>query len=151
MIKNRRHKIIREIIEKKDIETQMQLTEELQKYGFDVTQATISRDIKELGLVKVSSGENYFRYSFPSGIISGNTMERTKKMLQDNLLRIDYSGNIIVMRTLPGTAQGIAFCIDSLNWKELLGTVAGDDTIMIVIKELTNISDVVMRLQKLNQ
>ncbi|MEG1501640.1 MAG: arginine repressor, partial [Clostridiales bacterium] len=132
MIKNRRHKMIREIIENKDIETQFQLTDELRKYGFNVTQATISRDIKELGLIKVASGENFFRYSFPPGIMAGNTFDRAKKMMRDNLLRVDYSMNTIVVHTLPGTAQGIAFCIDGLAWKEVLGTVAGDDTIIMI-------------------
>ena len=151
MIKNRRHKVIREIIEKKDIETQVQLTEELEKYGFNVTQATISRDIKELGLIKISAGENSFRYSFPSGIVSGNTLDRTKKMLQDNLLRMDYSYNLIIMRTLPGTAQGIAFCIDALSWKDILGTVAGDDTILIIVREQVDVNDVIQNLQSLTQ
>ena len=151
MIKNRRQKTIREIIENKDIETQFQLTDELHKYGFNVTQATISRDIKELGLVKVASGENVFRYSFPSGIMTGNNIDRVKKMLRDNLLRIDYSGNIIGIHTLPGTAQGVAFCVDGLSWKEILGTVAGDDTILLVVKESKDIANLVERLNNLSQ
>jgi transcriptional regulator of arginine metabolism len=151
LIKNRRHKMIREIIENKNIETQFQLTDELRKYGFNVTQATISRDIKELGLIKVASGENFFRYSFPPGSMAGNTFDRAKKMMRDNMLRIDKSGQLIVLRTLPGTAQGIAFCLDGLSWKEILGTIAGDDTIMIVIKEDEDIEAILERLQNLAQ
>ncbi len=151
MIKNRRQKMIREIIENKDIETQFQLTDELRKYGFNVTQATISRDIKELGLIKVASGENFFRYSFPPGILAGNNFDRAKRMLRDNLLRIDSSNNIIVLHTLPGTAQGIAFCLDGLAWKELLGTVAGDDTILLIIKETEPVAEIVERLHNLSQ
>ncbi|MGI6360861.1 MAG: arginine repressor [Bacillota bacterium] len=151
MIKNRRHKMIREIVENKNIETQFQLTDELKKYGFNVTQATISRDIKELGLIKVASGEDFFRYSFPPGSMTGNIFERAKKMLRDNMLRINKSNNLIIMRTLPGTAQGVAFCIDSLTWKEVLGTIAGDDTIMVIVKESEDIQEVIDRLQSLAQ
>lgn len=151
MIKARRQKMIREIIGNKDIETQFQLTAELRKYGFNVTQATISRDIKEMGLIKVASGENLFRYSFPPGSMAGNNFDRAKKMLRDNLLRVDVSANIIVIHTLPGTAQGIAFCLDGLAWKESIGTVAGDDTILIVVKTGENPQDLVGRIHNLAQ
>lgn len=135
MIKNRRHKMIREIIEQKNIETQCQLTEELRKHGFNVTQATISRDIKEMGLIKVSAGESSFRYSFPPGMMAGNTFDRAKRMLRDNLIKVETSGNIVVAKTLPGMAQGVAFCVDGLGWKEIIGSVAGDDAIMLVLRE----------------
>ncbi len=151
MIKNRRHKIIREIIENKNIETQFQLTDELRKHGFNVTQATISRDIKEMGLIKVSNGNSSFCYSFSSGVLAGNTFDRAKKMMRDNLLRLDISANIIVIRTLPGTAQGVAFCIDGLAWKEILGTVAGDDTIMIIVRQDEDIWELTNKLKKLAQ
>lgn len=135
MIKNRRHKMIREIIEQKNIETQYQLTEELQKHGFNVTQATISRDIKEMGLIKVASGESSFRYNFPPGMMAGNTFDRAKRMLRDNLLKVEVSHNIVILKTLPGTAQGVAFCLDGLNWKDIVGSIAGDDTILLVVRE----------------
>lgn len=151
MIKNRRHKMIREIIEQKNIETQCQLTEELQKHGFNVTQATISRDIKEMGLIKVASGENSFRYNFPPGIMAGNTFDRAKRMMRDNLLKIEVSHFIIVLKTLPGTAQGVAFCIDGLGWKEIAGCVAGDDTIMMVMREGEDPHRIAENLQNLAQ
>lgn len=135
MIKNRRHKMIREIVEQKNIETQCQLTEELQKHGFNVTQATISRDIKEMGLIKVASGESSFRYNFPPGMMAGNTFDRAKRMLRDNLLKLEISNFIVVLKTLPGTAQGVAFCLDGLGWKDISGCVAGDDTIILVVRE----------------
>ena len=134
-MKNRRHKVIREIIEQQDIETQYQLTEELLKHGFNVTQATISRDIKELGLVKVAGPSNTFRYKFQSGVNAVTTFDRTKKMLRDNLLRVAVSRGILVMHTLPGTAQGVGFYLDSLNWRDIVGTIAGDDTIFAVVSE----------------
>jgi transcriptional regulator of arginine metabolism len=146
MVKSRRQKIIRKIVDNENIVTQSQLTEELRKRGFDVTQATVSRDIKELGLIKMVSDKDSFRYSFPAGFIAGNSLRRTKKMLRDNLLRIESSQNIIVVHSLPGTAQGIAFCLDGLAWEEILGTVAGDDTIIIILKENESAAAIIERL-----
>jgi len=148
-MKNRRHKVIREIIEQQDIETQYQLTEALLQHGFNVTQATISRDIKELGLVKVTGPGNTFRYKFQAGVNAATTFDRTKKMLRDNLLRVDVSGKILVLNTLPGTAQGVAFYLDSLNWKDILGTIAGDDTIFAVVSEKVSTESVADQIREL--
>jgi len=149
MIKNGRHKIIRDIIENNNIETQFQLTDELKKHGFNVTQATVSRDIKEMGLIKIAYGENAFRYSFPVGMMAGNVYERAKRMFRDNIQKIEGSENIIVVKTLPGVAQAVASCIDGLGWKELLGCVAGDDTIIIAIRERDALNELCRRLQEL--
>ena len=151
MIKNRRHKMIREIIENQNIETQCHLMEELQKHGFDVTQATISRDIKELGLIKVASHESSFRYSFPQGFIVGNTVERAKRMLRDNLLKVEVSHFIVIVKALPGTAPGVASCIDGLGWKEIAGCVAGDDTIMMVTRSNEDALKISENIQSLTQ
>lgn len=149
MIKNGRHKIIRDIIENNNIETQFQLTDELKKHGFNVTQATVSRDIKEMGLIKIAYGENAFRYSFPVGMMAGNVYERAKRMFRDNIQKIEGSENIIVVKTLPGVAQAVASCIDGLGWKELLGCVAGDDTIIIAIRDRDSLNELCRRLQEL--
>jgi len=150
-MKNRRHKMIREIIEQKKIETQCQLTEELQKHGFNVTQATISRDIKEIGLVKVASGENSFRYNFPPGLITGNSFDRAKRILRENMLKLEISHFILVLKTLPGAAQSVAFCLDGLGWKELIGSVAGDDTILLVARGNEDAHKMADNLQELAQ
>ncbi len=150
-MKSRRQKAIREIIENKNIETQFQLTEELEKHGFHVTQATISRDIKELGLVKVAAGNNVFAYSSPLNTPAGNAHDRAKRMLRENVLKYNSSGNMVVIRTMPGIAQGLASCIDNLGWKELVGSVAGDDTIFLLVKEDVLCGDVIERLQSLGQ
>ena len=146
-MKNRRHKVIREIIENQNIETQFQLTDELKKYGFQVTQATISRDIKELGLIKVVSGENSFRYSLPTGVVVGNNFDRSKRMFRDNVLKVVQSDNIIVVKTLPGSASGVASCLDGLGWSEILGSVAGDDTIFVLVRSKEDAEDIAGRLQ----
>ena len=150
-MKSRRHKAIREIIENKSIETQFQLTEELVKHGFHVTQATISRDIKELGLIKVAAGNNVFEYSFPPNVMAGNAHDRARRMLRENALKYMSSGNMVVIRTMPGIAQGLASCIDNLGWKELVGSVAGDDTIFLLVKEDVACHQVIERLQALGQ
>jgi len=151
MIKNRRHKVIREIVDNNNIETQFQLTDELRQHGFNITQATVSRDIKEMGLVKIPFGESSFRYSFPMGMMTGNLFDRTKRMFKDNMLKIDNSENIIVIQTLPGMAQGVASCVDCLAWKEILGTVAGDDTVIIIIKNKNDADSLIENFHSLAQ
>ncbi len=146
-MKNRRHKVIREIIENQNIETQFQLTDELKKYGFQVTQATISRDIKELGLIKVVAGENSFRYSLPTGVVVGNNFDRSKRMFRDNVLKVLSSDSFVVIKTLPGIASGVASCLDGLGWSEIIGSVAGDDTIFVLIRSREECEEIVERLQ----
>ena len=150
-MKTRRHQKIREIIENKNIETQFQLTDELRSHGFNVTQATISRDIKELGLIKVVAGENTFRYSFPSGVVVGNNFDRAKRMFRDNVLKVSCSENMIVIKTLPGIASGVASCVDGLGWPEFIGSVAGDDTVFVVLRDKKDVQSISERLQSLTQ
>lgn len=140
-MKSARQKKIQEIIENYNIETQAALTEALREQGFNVTQATVSRDIKELGLIKIPTGFNSGKYSKPVEMPLINLHERAKRLFRDNVTGMDYSENLIIIHTLPGTAQGVASCIDHLNSREIIGTVAGDDTILCVIKpkEMLNV------------
>ncbi|NPV26242.1 MAG: arginine repressor [Firmicutes bacterium] len=133
-MKTRRHLKILEIIESRAIQTQEELAEELRKNGFDVTQATVSRDIRELRLVKVPWGDEAYRYSVPREHTPGNVQERMKRLFKDSVTHIDNSENLIIIRTLPGTAHAVASTIDNANWPEIIGTVAGDDTILVVVK-----------------
>lgn len=133
-MKTRRHLKIMEIIESRAIQTQEELAEELRKNGFDVTQATVSRDIRELRLVKVPLGDEAYRYSIPREHPPGNLQERMKRFFKDSVVHIENSENLIVIRTLPGTAHAVASTIDSSNWPEIIGTVAGDDTILVIVK-----------------
>jgi len=144
-----RQRKIQEIIENQNIETQSELTEVLRKQGFEVTQATVSRDIKELGLIKIPTGFNSGKYSIPGKITLVNLHERTKRLFRDNVTNIDFSENLIIIRTLPGAAQAIASCIDHLDSKEIIGTVAGDDTIMMVIKPKDRVSAVIEKMEEL--
>lgn len=128
-----RQRRILEIIENQPIETQEDLAEELRKQGFEVTQATVSRDIKELRLVKNLTSQGTYRYALPRDAYRVNG-DRMARLFQDSVVHMDYSENIIAIKTLPGTAQAVASTIDTAQWEEIIGTVAGDDTILIVVK-----------------
>ena len=144
-----RQKMIQKIIEKDEISTQFDLAEQLKKHGFNVTQATVSRDIKEIGLIKIPIEGNLSKYSMPVNISMGNIAERMRRMFMDNAVSINSAENIIVIKTLPGTAQGLAACLDQSNWPEIIGTIAGDDTIMLVIKEKKLVDSIMKKFDTL--
>lgn len=147
-MKARRQAKILELIKTQVIETQEELAEALGREGIPVTQATVSRDIKELQLNKVPTGDGRYRYALPEETAPGS-WERRRRIFQESLLSIDYSENIIVIKSLPGTAQGVASALDHLNWTEVLGTVAGDDTVMVVVRPKEATATVVDRIRKL--
>ncbi|NLY18308.1 MAG: arginine repressor [Clostridiaceae bacterium] len=132
-MKYNRHAKILDIIEKYDIVTQDELVEKLKEHGMDVTQATISRDIKELRLVKVMDSEGNTKYTAINND-SGALNEKMLTILRGGYVSSDYANNILVVKTLPGMASGVASSIDSLGWPAIVGTIAGDDTIMIVTR-----------------
>lgn len=132
-MKGQRHIKIREIITNNEIETQDELVEQLRAAGFPVTQATISRDIKELHLMKVPLDDGRYKYSVPADQ-RYNPLHRLKRALNDHFVHIDYTENLVVMKSLPGTANAIGALIDSLEWSEIMGTICGDDTILIICR-----------------
>lgn len=133
MNKGQRHIKIRDIITNNDIETQDELVDILKDAGFNVTQATVSRDIKELHLVKVPLIDGRYKYSLPADQ-RFNPLQKLKRALMDAFVRIDGAGQLIVMKTLPGNANAIGALIDNLDWEEILGTICGDDTILIICR-----------------
>ncbi|MFJ7746117.1 transcriptional regulator AhrC/ArgR [Peribacillus sp. NPDC097295] len=133
MNKGQRHIKIREIITNNDIETQDDLVEELKNAGYNVTQATVSRDIKELHLVKIPLSDGRYKYSLPADQ-RFNPLQKLKRMLVDAFVRIDAANNLLVMKMMPGNAQAICALIDNLNWPEILGTIGGDDTCLIICR-----------------
>ena len=86
-----------------------------------------------MGLVKVAVGSNSFRYGFPPGMSTISTYERAKRVLHDSLLKVDVGHDLVVLKTMPGMAQGVGSCVDSLDWAEIVGVVAGDDTIFVAV------------------
>ncbi len=133
MKKNRQEKML-DLISKYEIDTQDELIARLRENGYDVTQATISRDIKELKISKMTTGKGTYRYVLPK------QMERSAGMkfnaaLVDSIVKVDSACNIVVIHTYPGLANAVAVGIDSMNLQQLLGCVAGDDTIMIAARD----------------
>jgi transcriptional regulator of arginine metabolism len=133
MNKGQRHIKIRDIISNNDIETQDDLVDELRNAGVNVTQATVSRDIKELHLVKVPLADGRYKYSLPADQ-RFNPLQKLKRALIDAFIKIDAAGHLLVMKCLPGNAMAIGALIDNLDWEEILGTICGDDTILIICR-----------------
>ncbi len=133
-MKNRRQNKILELIEKYDIDTQDVLIEKLRECSFDVTQATISRDIKELKLTKGMSANGTYKYMIPKNE-SGAAVPKFNSALAESIKKVDAAGNMIVLKTYPGMAQAVATGIDAIHMSEILGCVAGDDTIIIVVRD----------------
>ena len=122
----------------------------MRKKSIDVTQATVSRDIKELMLIKLPTGDGRYRYAFPLEKNVIFSQSRMVRMFQDSVTSIDYSENIIVIKTLPGAANAVASTLDYAKWPEIIGTVAGDDNILAVIKPIQAVEDIVQRLKNLS-
>ncbi|MBB6454214.1 transcriptional regulator of arginine metabolism [Salirhabdus euzebyi] len=133
MNKGQRHIKIREIIADNDIETQDELVDKLKSLGYNVTQATVSRDIKELHLVKVPMSDGRYKYSLPADQ-RFNPLNKLKRLMIDAFVKIDTAGHFIVLKTLPGNAQAVGVLIDNLDWNEILGTICGDDTCLIICR-----------------
>lgn len=132
-MKNARQKKILEIIEKYDIDTQEALIEKLAEAGFNVTQTTVSRDIRQLSLVKGVSSVGTYKYVTP-GIKENSGVPVLNSAITDSVTKIEAAGHIVVVKTYAGMANAIAVCIDSLHHDDIIGSVAGDDTILLVVK-----------------
>lgn len=134
-LKSQRQAKILEIISKTNVETQEQLLEELKKEGFRGTQATISRDIKELRIVKELTTLGTYRYTTANDEVGGSFSARLNTIFRECVTGFDYSLNIVVIRTLPGLANAAASAIDAMNMSVILGSLAGDDTVMVVMRD----------------
>jgi transcriptional regulator of arginine metabolism len=140
-----------ELIARYEINTQDELIELLRDNGFDVTQATVSRDIRELKIAKMTTGRGTYRYVLPKHIGENSAGIKFNNTLVDSVLSVEYACNIIVLKTYPGMANAVAVGIDSMNLHQVLGCVAGDDTIMIVSRDAecaTVIADRIRMLMK---
>ena len=134
-MKSQRQAKIMEIISTNNVETQEQLLVELQKEGFRGTQATISRDIKELRIVKELTSLGTYRYTTSSNEVAGSFSSRLNTIFRECVIGYDYAQNIIVIRTLPGLASAAGSAIDAMNMNMVVGTLAGDDTVMVVMRD----------------
>ena len=132
-MKSARHNLILEIIESKDIETQEELAEELKNRGVRVTQATVSRDIKELRLLKVLSEHGGYKYATVERAEKGMN-DRFARILAESIVNIESVNNLIVVNTLTASANAAGEAIDSMKWNEVMGTIAGDNTLLIIAR-----------------
>ena len=140
---------IKTIIENTVVETQEDLVEALRLQHIEVTQATVSRDIKEMMLIKIPTGDGRYRYAYPMEknlVFSKNRMAR---MFQDSVTGLNHSENFIVIKTLPGAANAVASTLDYAKWPEIIGTVAGDDNILVVIKPIEAVPQIIKKLESL--
>ncbi|WP_020616777.1 transcriptional regulator AhrC/ArgR [Paenibacillus daejeonensis] len=144
-MKGYRHIKIRELIAKHDIETQDALVDMLRSSGMQVTQATVSRDIKELQLIKVPTESGVYKYAMPQEQRSF-PIHKLKRALLDHFVHIDYTDHLVVMKSLPGTANAFGSLIDNMEWEEIMGTICGDDTILIICRKIEHSSEVVERI-----
>lgn len=140
---------IKEIITNRIIETQEELVEALRDSGMQVTQATVSRDMKELMLIKVPEGEGKYKYSLPHEHQKQNPIHKLKRALFDHFVHIDYTDNLVVMKCLPGSANAICALVDNMEWSEVMGTICGDDTILMICRTKTQSGEVVERILEL--
>jgi transcriptional regulator of arginine metabolism len=147
-MKNKRHVLIMELIDTMDIETQEDLAKQLKLAGLNVTQATVSRDIKELNLIKVTNDKGGYKYARQRGVAPKLT-SRQMRIFSDTVLSINSSGNMIVLKTMIGSANAAAEVIDALGWDEILGSIAGDNTIFMLVKEDRSIEEVCDKIRQL--
>lgn len=134
-MKSQRQAKILEIISTINVETQEQLLQELERAGFHSTQATISRDIKELRIVKELTTLGTYRYTTAAKEVPSTFSNRLNTIFRECVTRYDYAQNLVVIHTLPGLAGAAASAIDSMNMSVVVGTLAGDDTVMVVMRD----------------
>ena len=134
-MKMKRQAKILELIESKDIETQEQLLEELNAHGFFTTQATISRDIKELRVIKEQGSGGVYRYSAAPKQMEPTFTARLDNIFKQSIVACDHAQNIVVIKTMPGLASAACSAIDAMNLDMIVGTLAGDDTAFLLLRD----------------
>ena len=147
-MKVNRHAKIVELIMTHDIETQEELADYLNAAGFPTTQATVSRDIRDLKLTKVPTGNGKQKYMIlrtPDEDLS----EKYRRVLKDGYISMDMAQNILVVKTISGMAMAVAATIDAMNWNEVVGCIAGDDTIMCAIRTVEDTTNVMDKISKI--
>lgn len=147
-MKSKRHSKIIEIISQKSIETQEELAEELKNSGFDVTQATVSRDIKSLKLIKTQDSRSKYRYSIIKNE-TNNIADKLTNILKSTVNSVENINNMVVVKTFTGSASAAAEAIDSLNLGEIAGTIAGDNTIFILLRDEDKALELVNHIEEI--
>lgn len=144
-MKSERHAMILNLIETTNVETQEELADMLKQRGICVTQATVSRDIKELRLIKVLAENGGYKYATVDKADAG-MKERFVRIFGDSVVGINTSANLVIVKTLSGSANAAAEAVDSMHWNDIVGTMAGDNTIFIAARDEKAVPDIVKRL-----
>lgn len=147
-MKTRRQAKILDLIRQKDVETQEELLAYLEQEGFQVTQATVSRDIRELKLTKIAMNNGRQKYAVLADVDTG-MMEKYARVLREGFVSIDMAQNIVVIKTVSGMAGAVCAAVDAMNMTEVVGSIAGDDTILCVIRSTEDAVKVMKRLRKI--
>ena len=147
-MKSQRQERILELVSKYEIETQEDMMSRLKSEGFKVTQATVSRDLKELKLTKTLTARGTYRYAVNTARHRTGSVKFNNAMV-DSIIHVDYSFNNVVIKTYPGLAQAVASGVDALNMHNILGCVAGDDTIIIVTRDVDSSAEISESLTEL--
>ncbi len=147
-MKTERHEKILEIIGQYDVDTQEELAARLKEAGFKVTQATVSRDIRALKITKVTGKDGRSRYAVLQDD-SAELGDRYTRVLREALTSIDVGQNMLVIKTMPGMAMGVAAALDAMKWEEILGSIAGDDTVMCVAGTAGQAEETARRLREI--
>jgi len=149
--KRRRHQKIQQIIVDKEISNQFELQAELRELGEEVTQATLSRDLFELGIIKTPGNRKMYKYSFPPSKTENIAKRWNQFVLEFNnfVTSFEAAGNLLITRTSPGNASGVALAIDNLQLDGVIGSIAGDDTILIIGRTPEDIERVVEKFEKI--
>jgi len=152
VMKQARQRAIRDLVGERPIRTQQELAAVLRERGFRTTQATISRDVAELGLIKAVR-DGMMAYALPPRLMEAETSgeDRLRKLLMDLPLEIHDAGVLLVLRTLPGSAHAIAAALDRARWPEVAGSIAGDDTVFVAIPDRVSLQRVKRRLVRLSE
>jgi transcriptional regulator of arginine metabolism len=150
VMKQLRQRAIRDLVEQRQIRTQQELAAALRERGFRTTQATISRDVAELGLQKAGRGGTQ-AYAVPPRLREADASgeERVRRLLHDMPVEIRDAGTMLVLRTLPGSAHPLAAALDRARWPEVVGSIAGDDTVFVAFADRTSLGRVKRRLEQL--
>ena len=150
VMKQLRHHAIRDLLEQRPIRTQQELAGALRERGFRATQATVSRDVAELGLVKLARGGVQV-YALPPRVeeVEATGEERLGKLLRDLPVEIRQAGMLLVVRAVPGSAHAIAAALDRAHWPEVVGSIAGDDTLFVAFSDRASLQQIRMRLLRL--
>ncbi|HEX9824827.1 MAG TPA: arginine repressor [Actinomycetota bacterium] len=150
-MKRQRQQTILDLVRAEPLSSQTAILERLHMRGFDVTQPTVSRDLDELGLARIRDADGYLRYSVPEDAAPVGGVGRLRRLLGEFALSMQASGSLVVIHTPPGAANAIALVLDQVGVEGVIGTVAGDDTILVIGREGTRGRTVLSRLQAIQE